>query len=203
MQYSKYLLLVFFYFLLFQKSTAQDFFMEAGIGIGNITGKEHKLGKSEIHLNIFRSFKFGQLGLDFSTGGNFIPGESTTTEPGVEVLSAADSKFSSVVLLYRLPIKNHFFIEPRLGYASLSAFVHTDDKTKINESNLSAGIGFGGTIKKLTLSLRYQYLGKTAEYEGSKDSIVVKSFSEQVSLVLLRISYCFDLNSIFKKNNNF
>jgi len=175
--------------------------MEVGVGLGNIVGEEHSLGKSEVHFNVLKSYNFGQLGLDFSTGGNFIPGTRDMMEGNTEVLSAADSKFGSVSMVYRLPIKKYFFIEPRAGYASLHSFVHTDDKTKISQSNFTAGIGVGGTINKLSLSLRYQYFGLTADYEGVKNGIILKSNAEPVAVVLLRVSYRFSLDKFFRNKN--
>lgn len=174
---------------------SQNLFIEGGIGIGNIVGSSHHLGKSEIHLNIIQSFNFGQLGIDFSSGGNFIPLGDDDNGPGIRMLVPNDTRFNSIVLLYRLPIKKHFFIEPRVGYASLSAFVHTDDQSKIQRSNLTAGFGFGGILGRFSLSLRYQYFGKTQDYEGriSAANVVVRSVAEPVSIVLLRMSYRFKI----------
>jgi hypothetical protein len=191
----KNVLIVIFLTAFSQICCSQDLFIEGGIGIGNIVGSQHRLGKSEIHFNIIKSFNFGKLGLDFSFGGNFIPLSDTDDELGISMISSNDSRFNSIALLYRLPIKKHFFIEPRVGYASLNAFVHTDDKTQIKESNLTAGIGLGGKLAKFTLSIRYQYFGKTQDYEGfiSASNLVVRSTAEPVSMVLLRASYRFKI----------
>lgn len=172
-----------------------------GAGVGNVVGKEHTLGKSELHFNLLKSYKFGQLGLDFSTGGNFIPGTRAIMDGNIETISPNDTGFGSISILYRLLIKKHWFIEPRLGYASLHSFVHTDDKTKIKQSNFTAGIGVGATIKKFSLSFRYQHYGVTSEYEGIKNTTVLKSNSEPVELVLLRLSYRFGLDNLFKKKS--
>ncbi|MEM6629059.1 MAG: hypothetical protein AAF694_05280, partial [Bacteroidota bacterium] len=92
---------------------------------------------------------------------------------------------------------------PRIGYASLSAFVHTDDKTKIRAPNLTAGMGVGINIKSVSLSIRYQYYGQTQQYEGfsSFSNVIVKSTSKSISMILLRISYQLDLGKLFRKKN--
>lgn len=199
MKKSKCLCSIVISLVLIQSSVAQGVVAEVGVGIGNVAGKKHNLGKAEVHLSVFKSFQFGQLGLDFATGGNFIPGTRSTVTANSETLSPNDSQFGSISILYRLPIKKYLFIEPRLGYTSLFAYVHTDDKTSISQPNFSAGVAFGGTIKEITLSLRYQYYGSTASYEGFKDSVMVKSNSEPLSLVLFRVSYRFGLGDLFGK----
>ena len=180
-----------------QPISAQDKFIEVGIGIGNVTGNRNARGKGELHFNIIKSYKFGQLGLDVSTGGNFIPGTSNTADENTEILSSNDFKFTNITVLYRLPIKSHLFVESRLGYSSLFSFVHTEDKTKISQPNFTAGIGIGAYINNFTLSLRYQYLGVTPNYEGTKNMTIVKSNSESLGLLLFRISYRFDLKNVF------
>lgn len=186
-----------------QTCYSQNLLVEGGVGIGNIVGREHRLGKAEAHLAIIKSFNFGELGLDFSSGGNFIPLGDSESEAGMEIISPNDSKFSAIALLYRIPIEEIVFVEPRIGYASLSAFVHTDDKTKIRAPNLTAGMGVGINIKSVSLSIRYQYYGQTQQYEGfsSFSNVIVKSTSESISMILLRISYQLDLGKLFRKKN--
>lgn len=196
---SRYFLLLVLLIFKMQFIHAQDIFMEVGVGIGNIAENKHSLGKGELHFNIIKSYKFGQLGLDFSTGGNFIPGSRKTVNENVEILSSNDSKFGAITILYRLPIKKHLFVEPRFGYSTLFSFVHTDDKTKITQPNFSVGIGIGGNINKFTLSLRYQYIGVTSDFNGTRNTTIVKSNSESLALVLFRVSYRLRLNNLFRK----
>ena len=191
-------LLVFMIMILLVPSIqAQSLQFETGVAIGNVTTK-HSLGKAELHFNLLKCYNFGQLGLDFATGGNFIPGERSTLEGNTETLSPNDSKFSSINVLYRRPIKKAFFVEPRMGYASLFSFVHTDDSRKITQPNFTMGLGVGGYIGRFTFSLRYQYYGKTASYQGARDNTVVISNPESFDLVLLRMSYRFGLDRLFK-----
>ena len=143
---------------------AQDYMSEIGLGIGNVVGSEHTLGKAEIFANVFKPLKTGQLGLDFTAGGNFIPGDRSTMEGNTETLSPNDIRYHSATVVYRYPIKKRFFIEPRLGYSSLSYFVHTDEDRKISEPNFSYGLSMGATVlDKFSVSIRYQYLGMTPE----------------------------------------
>lgn len=180
-----------------QPISAQDKFIEVGLGIGNVTGNRNARGKGELHFNIIKSYKFGQLGLDVSIGGNFIPGTTNTTDENIEILSSNDFKFTTITVLYRLPIKSHLFVEPRFGYSSLFSFVHTDGKTKITRPNFTIGIGIGTHLNNFTLSLRYQYLGVTPDYSGIKNETIVNSNSESLALLLFRISYRFNLKNIF------
>lgn len=193
----KYLLFLVLLLLKIELINAQDSYMEVGLGIGNVIGNRNARGKGELHFNIIKSYQFGQLGLDISTGGNFIPGITSIEDENIETLSSNDFKFTTLMVFYRLPIKKHFFIESRFGYSSLFAFVHTDDKTKISQPNFTAGIGIGGHINNFTLSLRYQYLGVTPNYEGTKNMTIVRSNSESLGLLLFRISYRFVLQNLF------
>lgn len=174
-------------------SLAQKNSVEIGVGIGNITKGKHRLGKAEAHFSLFRDLEFGQLGVDFAAGGNFIPGESGISEDNKDILSPKDARFSSISLLYRIPVHGPLFVEPRLGYASLSAFVHTDDQRKIRQANFSAGLGLGASLGGLHLSLRYQHLGKTADFRGFRGSTEVISQSTPISILLLSMSYSFRL----------
>lgn len=174
-------------------AAAQKNAVELGIGIGNVAQRDHRLGKAEVHFSLFRTFEFGKLGVDFASGGNFIPGESGISEDNIDIISSKDARFSSISLLYRMPFQKHIFVEPRLGYSSLSAFVHTDNQRKLRQPNFTAGLGLGLSLGDLSLSFRYQYLGETADFAGFRGSTAVISNSEPVSLLLLRMSYSFKL----------
>uniref|UniRef100_A0A7S2PRS6 Outer membrane protein beta-barrel domain-containing protein n=1 Tax=Leptocylindrus danicus TaxID=163516 RepID=A0A7S2PRS6_9STRA len=177
---------------------ALNIFSEVGFGVGNVLGEEHPKGRAELHLNVLKSYNFGELGLDFSTGGNFIPGTTTGSENNVETLSPNDAKFYSITAFYRLRISKDIFLEPRAGYSSLYHSVLVDDKRTINASNVSYGLGVGTTIaNKFSVSLRYQHLGNTPEYTGTQDMTTIISNAEPMDVVLLRVSYRFNWNTIF------
>ena len=184
---------------------AQNIQIETGWAMGNVAGEKHSLGKAELHMTALKCYNFGQIGLDLATGGNFIPGDRSTIEGNSEILSPNDTKFSSVALVYRFPMTRHIFLEPKLGYASLFSYVHTDDTQKIKQPNFSAGFGFGGYIGRFTLSLRYQYYGQSPSYQGSRDGTMVVSNAESIGMILFRTSFRFGLDRLFKLDdaNNF
>lgn len=190
-------LTIFLFIAVFQGIDAQDIFIEVGAGIGNSVGQKNSRGKGELHFSILKSYQFGQLGLDFSSGGNFIPGITSIEDENMETLPSNDFKFTTIMAFYRLPIKKHFFIESRLGYSSLFSFVHTEDKTKISQPNFTAGITLGGQVNNFILSLKYQYLGVTPNYSGIRNTTIVKSNSKSLAVLLFRISYRFNLNDLF------
>ncbi|WP_435577848.1 hypothetical protein [Gilvibacter sp.] len=195
---SKIFLLAIVVLFSINQNIAQELFTEVGVGIGNVIGEEHRKGKAEIYFNVIKPFSFGEVGLDIATGGNFIPGNISGIEDGVEILSPNDAKYTAVTAFYRLSIFKNLYLEPRVGYASLYYFINADDDRKISKSNLAYGLGIGATIlKNFSLSLRYQHLGTTPSYEGTKQSITIISNSEALNLVLLRVAYRFNWNSIF------
>lgn len=169
--------------------TAQEYFIEGGFGIGNVAGGNHRLGKSELHISFHKRFKYGILGIDFASGGNFIPLESGSVVDDPDIISPKDSRFGTILFTYRVPIQRQFFIEPRLGYASLRAYVHTDDRRQLKQPNFSSGIGLGTSFENLTMTLRYQYFGKTAEYAGIRGQTEVISLGEPVSMILFRVGF--------------
>ena len=195
----KFLSLLSFCILNIQLNQAQYLFVEAGLGIGRVVDKEHAFGKGELTVNATKPFKFGELGLDVSFGGNFIPNSTNITIDNAEVISSSDSKFWAISILYRAPIKNIVFIEPRFGYSNLFSFVHTDDRTRISQSNFTAGIGVGRSFNNIMLSLRYQYFGRTPNYTGVRNGMTVISNPEPLSMVLLRVSYRFTLENVFRR----
>lgn len=182
----------------FHYSNSQDLFTEVGYGIGNVVAEEHPKGKVEIYINILKSYKFGKIGLDFSTGGNFIPGASIGNENNIETLSSNDAKFNSITAFYRLPIFKKIYFEPRLGYSTLFYWINADNKRKINKSNISYGLGVGAIlVDKLSLSLRYQHQGNTPDYEGNREFTRIISKSKSLNLVLLRVAYRFNMERAF------
>ncbi len=199
----KHLLSILLILSIGQSGLAQDFFLEGLVGIGNIPGGKHRAGKAEIQLTVLRNFKFGTLGIDFSTGGNLLPINSTVEDSDLTTHFPDDSRFGSIVLLYRYPIKKTLFVEPRIGYASLNTNVFTDDHDKLTQGNLSAGIGLGVAPSKLIMSVRYQYLGKTTFYEGfsSFSNSFKRLLAGPVSLVMFRMSYRFSLDRKREKTN--
>ena len=180
-----------------QNASAQGLFVETGFGIGNIAAEKHRLGKGEVHLTMIKPFRRSQVGLDISTGGNLVPGDRTSDEGNTDIISPYDARFLSATAIYRLSIRDRFFIEPRVGYSSLNHFIFADNKRQIRQSNLTAGLGFGARIDDFTASFRYQYLGETPDFFGPKDDGLVRSDSEPIGVFLLRLSYSLDLKGLF------
>lgn len=176
---------------------SQELFLEGGIGVGNVTGGNHSLGKGEVFISAFKSFKSGTWGLDIAGGGNIIPGSNSIEEGTREILSPNDTRFASFNVLYRLNFLEYFFLEPRVGFTSLNYFVHTDDRRKISRSSLSSGLGVGGSFEDITASLRVQYLGKTPEYQGTVGSGIRESRESHVTVFLVRVAYRLDLSNLF------
>jgi len=177
---------------------AENSYTEIGLGVGNTAGEEHRNGKGEININFLKSYKFGEIGIDISTGGNLIPGSDRSTENNIETLSSNDANFNCITAFYRLPIIKKIYLETRLGYSSLFYWIHADNERKISKSNISYGHDVGATLfNNLSVSLRYQNLGNTPNYEGNKNMTTIISKSEPLKLVLLRVAYRFNWDSIF------
>lgn len=177
---------------------AQSTSIEAGVGIGNITGTEHTLGKGEVHLSLFQQFRFGALGLDFSTGGNFIPGERSTKLPELSIINPNDTKFNALHLLYRLPLFKGSFLEPRIGYSSLYTFTHSMEKNKVSQGNWSAGLGIGTFVDRVNFNLRYQYYGQTADFMGTNERGEIQMEARNISMIILGINIRWDIDNFFK-----
>ena len=77
-------LLVLFSMLQIAISNAQQYTAEVGIGLGNVVGSKHYLGKAELHLNVLKSFSFGQFGIDLATDRNFIAGERSMQNEAIQ-----------------------------------------------------------------------------------------------------------------------
>ncbi|MGV6830536.1 MAG: hypothetical protein ACWA5P_03110 [bacterium] len=196
-------LLVLFSMLKTATSNAQKYTAEVGIGLGNVVGTEHSLGKAELHLNVLKSFSFGQLGIDLVTGGNFIPGERSIQNEATqeEILSPNDTKFDAVTFIYRTTIYKSFYLEPRIGYVSLYSRTNADNADSRQRSNLTVGLSLGIQLERFLLSLRYQYFGKTADYLDTQINTTIIGTASPVDMVFLRASYQFDLDSLFKPKN--
>ena len=179
--------------------TAQELYLEGGAGFGNIPGESHRQGKGELFIGVYKPFGFGTLGFDLAGGGNLIPTSNEIDELDRDIIAANDTRFTTVSLLYRRSLFKHLFIEPRMGFSTLSAYVHADEQSRISSSNVTAGLGIGGRVEYFTLSLRYQYLGKTADFRGIRDDRLVIAPSEHISVILIRVGYRFDLSHLFEQ----
>jgi hypothetical protein len=49
---------------------------------------------------------------------------------------------------------------------------------------MTFGLGIGKVVNKITFDLRYQYLGKTANYEGTVGNTLIKQNEANYSLII-------------------
>ncbi len=197
----------FWIFLLFFISawniSAQDFIIEIGGGIGNVIDKEHRQGKGQIHLSgIYKLSEKSDMGIDLATGGDLFFGDDPVNDMDQEIISPYGTRFESIMLLFRyFPLgKRVFFLESRAGYSSLNLFVHTDDTRKIAEPNLSLAFGPGAIFNdEITCSLRYQYYGKTARFQGFRDTTEVISNSAHIHIIMLHLAWRINLTDLFRR----
>jgi opacity protein-like surface antigen len=85
-----------------------------------------------------------------------------------------------------------------LGYSTLFYWIHADNERKINKSNITYGLGVGATLfDNISLSLGYQHLGNTSDYEGNKYFTTFISKYKPLKLALLRVAYRFNWDTIF------
>ncbi|MEM9856441.1 MAG: hypothetical protein AAF843_03765 [Bacteroidota bacterium] len=200
-------LIIFVLFLVFiEHCVAQTHQIEAGaaIGIGNIANKEYSLGKAEIHLSYLTNLKGSIIGMDFSKGGDVLIRGVVGQEyrDGVEYVNPYSNSFSSILLFYRyiLFADKSWFLQPGVGYSSLHRFIHTDDTRKIRQPNLGAALTIGYLSQNhFTVSLRYQYYGRTGSYEGFRGTQSVVQERKHISLIMLRISGIVNLYDFFNK----
>jgi|TARA_B110000908_G_C10147342_1_gene399674 hypothetical protein len=193
-------------FFSIQYSTAQGFYSEVGLGLGNVVVEKHSVGKAELYFNVLKSYKLGEIWRNWIRSfywRRFHSGGREIIEGDTETLSPNDAQFNSAAIFYRLPIKRKIYLETRLGYSSLSYYIHADDKRKISESNISYGLGIGITrFENISLSFRYQHFGNTSACEGTKDSRVIISNSKPLKLVLFRAAYRFSWNTTIRDRWN-
>ncbi|MDF1695306.1 MAG: hypothetical protein P1U56_05715 [Saprospiraceae bacterium] len=197
MKKSLFVFTLFSFWFSLSNCIGQSFFFDGGAGIGNVVNKDHTLGKVELHLGMFKKLSYGDLGVEITVAGDFIPGDNSTSSAEQESILAGSSRFNMATFAYRLPVYKKFFIEPRIGYALLFQHIDSDETSTIYKSNLTSGIGIGTTIDRLTLSVRYQYLGNSPEFDGFNDSIRVLAEPDPLSVVMVGLYYRFYWKEIY------
>lgn len=195
-------------------TNAQDLNLEVGFGFGAARADGNVKDKGELAFTFLKTYDRGTFGIDFSFGGTLNPygndgndyfdGEAFIIDP-------SENKYISVALLYRYPIANIVYVEPRLGYSNLGFYVSTDEgRDSENISNLTLGLGIGKTLGRFTLAFRYQYMGRTANYEGTVRSFIdndtteentIRQNDEGFNLFIFRVAYGFNLGKLFGKKS--
>jgi hypothetical protein len=192
-------------------TNAQDLNLEVGFGFGAARADGNVKDKGELAFTFLKAYDRGTFGIDIAFGGtlnpygnddsNYFDGDEFTIDP-------SENRYTSIALLYRYPIANIVYLEPRLGYSNLAFYVSTDEgRDSENTSNLTLGLGIGKTLGRFTLAFRYQYMGRTANYQNTRQFIDDDTINETVlrqsdvgfNLFIFRVTYGFDLDNLFGK----
>ena len=179
--------------------------LDLGLGFGSSFGPSKNNIKREFFFSLLKTYDVGDFGIDLTVGGNLNPyrNPKNTKDSLVFNLNPSDNSYTSISFLYRYNTTNLFYLEPRIGYSSLGRYVETNNnQIRVSKSNMTFGLGIGKVVNKITFDLRYQYLGKTANYEGIVDNTLIKQDEANYSLIILRVSYSLGLDNLFKKKNN-
>lgn len=173
---------------------AQHVHLEGGVGMGGILNADKSQGRAMLYVAGYRIFSdHFTLGLEMSTGGDFISGGNSTFEGTTEILDPNNTKWSSAMIKGRY----YFTMGPSpvyagagLGVNSYWDYVHTVESKTVTKINLAIAPEIGIDIRKrLNVSLRYLIGGSTAAFEGTRiqstsgDRITLQS--QNVSIILL------------------
>ena len=195
-------------------TNAQDLNLELGFGFGAATADANTKDKGELALTFLKAYERGTFGIDIAFGGTLNPygndgedyfdGNEFTIDP-------SENRYTFITLLYRYPIANIVYVEPRLGYSNLGFYVSTNNgRDSENISNLTLGLGIGKTLGRFTLAFRYQYMGRTANYEGTVRTFIDDDTTEEntirqndvgFNLFIFRVAYGFNLGKLFRKKS--
>ena len=134
-------------------TNAQDLNLEVGFGFGAARADGNVKDKGELAFTFLKAYDRGTFGIDIAFGGtlnpygnddsNYFDGDEFTIDP-------SENRYTSIALLYRYPIANIVYLEPRLGYSNLAFYVSTDEgRDSENTSNITLGLGIGKTVGPL------------------------------------------------------
>lgn len=193
-------------------TNAQDLNLEVGFGFGAATADGNTKDKGELAFTFLKAYERGTFGIDIAFGGTLNPygfDDVNFVDSDIFNLDPSENKYISIALLYRYPIASVFYVEPRLGYSNLGFYVSTDEgRDSENTSNITLGLGIGKTVGPITLAFRYQYMGRTANYEGTVRTFIDDDTTEEntirqndvgFNLFIFRVSYGFGLDKLFGK----
>lgn len=193
-------------------ANAQDLNLEVGFGFGSARADGNTKVKGEFAFTFLKTYERGTFGIDIAFGGTLNPLGSDKVnfvDSDIFNLDPSENRYTSITLLYRYPIASVLYVEPRLGYSNLGFYVPTDDgRDNVKKSNLTLGLGIGKTLGRFTLAFRYQYMGRTANYEGivrtfiDDDTIQENTIRQNdvgFNLFIFRVSYGIGLDKLFGK----
>lgn len=173
---------------------AQHVHLEGGVAVGGIPNADNSQGKAMLYVAGYRIFSgHFTLGLEMSTGGDFIPGGNSTFEGTTEILDPYNTKWSSAMIKGRYYITmgpSPIYAGAGLGVNSYWEYVHTVESKTATNVNLAIAPEIGIDIRKrLNVSLRYLVGGSTDAFEGTRtqstsgDRITLQSKSVSILLV--------------------
>lgn len=177
---------------------AQKFHLEGGVAMGSIPDADNSRGKAMLYVSAYRILsEHFTLGLELSTGGDFIPGDNSSFEGTTEILNPDDTNWSSAMLkgrYYFTTGPSPIYTGLGLGINSYWSYVHTVETKIASRINLAVAPEIGIDIRKrLNVSLRYLAGGKTDSFEGvriqrtSGDRVSLQS--ERVGIILFSMGY--------------
>ena len=194
--------------------SAQNLKLDVGFGFGAANADGNTKDKGELTFTLLKEHKFGVFGLDVAFGGTLNPLGSDKIS-GLTVatfdVDPSENSYTSIALLYRYRLANILYVEPRIGYSSLGRDIDSNTgQTRVSRANLSMGMGVGKTLGRFTLAFRYQYLGRTASYQGINTVIIdnntssethVRQSAASYGIFIFRVSYAIGLDNLFSKKS--
>lgn len=189
----KHLLLVTLFLTSLCSLSAQNVHLEGGVALGSIpNADDNSRGKAMLYVAGYRAFSdHFTLGLELSTGGDFIPGGNSTFEGNTEILNPDDTNWSSAMFkgrYYFTTGASPLYAGAGLGVNSYWNYVHTVESKTVSKINLAVAPEIGIDIRKrLNVSMRYLIGGSTDSFEGirtqnANDRISIRSQSVSIFL---------------------
>lgn len=191
---------VFVYLLIGQNDAlGQTLSLDAGLGIGNVVGKENAHGKINASLSgWFSSGTKFSLGLHLSTGGNFIPGNQIIYEGDTEILSPVDCKWHAIQAKSRyFPWGQErlasVFLGAGMGWNNYFYNLHSVEENRVSQSSWAFSAEMGVKVKFIYGSLNYYKGGRTPTFQGNRPidygGNPIRLASEQISMIFLTLGF--------------
>lgn len=184
-----------------QALVAQNYYVELGLGVGSASVGNDRQGKIMLQAAAMKqlSHQF-HLGIELTTGGNFIPSEDNTFEGTTEIYNPDGTNWSSAMLKAKFfPVENlPIYAGLGVGINSYWSNVNTVEAQRTSQINMamSPEIGFR-FLDRVNLGVRYHIGGNTDEFEGNRapeyGGHLVRLNGESVNILLVTMSWRFGL----------
>ena len=193
-------------FIIFaQYLTAQKFYLEPAIGIGNFTNSARSNTSGKAYLSITPRYALTNklsIGIDFISGGDFFPLDKTYLDEGEDflILNPGGVSFRTIALNPEFKIwqKNlsYFYTGAGLGLADLffNEGKVIGEAQPGAESNFYGAIELGYAYKEVRFSLVYQDYGLIEAFEGITAEQRLSLQEQNVRMLFLHISYNWDFS---------